>query len=143
MQYRQTQEEMALRALRTAIQRRQELERAMERVRQRIQQLSQLALAPEEWLRREQAIGALQARLNTLKETLPLLIEQEQQAREAYLQARQRRESLSRLRARALDHFQQELSRILQRETDEVVVYAYQRSVPADPSARSGDTGAD
>ncbi len=143
LRYRETREEIALRALREAIQRRVEHERAIEEMRRYCQTLARLALQPEEWLWREQTLQALQARLQAMEELLPLLYEREQEAREAYQEARRQRESLTRLRARAYDQFQQELSRLLQRETDEVVAYAYQRTAPENPSAHSGDSDAD
>jgi flagellar export protein FliJ len=139
LRYRETREEIALRALREAIGRRVEHERAIEQIRQRCQQLAEMHLTPMEWVQRERTLQALQARLRALEELLPLLQEQEQQAREAYQQARREREALARLRARAYDHFQQELARLIQRETDEGVAYAYRRSLPESAAPHSGD----
>lgn len=143
MRYRATREEMALRALREAIRRRMEHEQAMQQLRREFQALASSPVAPEEWLLRERALQALQTRLQAMEELLPLLLDQEQQARAAYEEARRQREALSRLRARAYEQFQQELSRLLQRETDEVVAYAYQRAVPKNPATSSGDSDAD
>ncbi|GBC93902.1 hypothetical protein HRbin15_02404 [bacterium HR15] len=143
LRYRETREEVALRALREAIRRRVEHERAIQAVRAYCQTLASMSLTPDEWLLREQTLQALKARLQAMEELLPLLQEEEQQARAAYQEARRQRESLSRLRARAYDQFQQELSRLLQRETDEVVAYAYQRTVPENPAPHPGDPDAD
>lgn len=143
LRYRETREEVALRALREAIRRRVEHEHAIQQLRKDCQKLASMTLVPTEWLQRERTLQALQARLQAMEELLPLLQEQEQQAREAYQEARRQREALARLRARAYDQFQQELSRLLQRETDEVVAYAYQRAVPENPATHSGDSDAD
>lgn len=143
LRYRATREEVALRALREAIRRRVEHEHAIQQLRQECQTLASLPIAPEEWLLRERTLQALQTRLQAMEELLPLLLDQEQQARAAYEAARRQREALSRLRARAYEQFQQELSRLLQRETDEVVAYAYQRAVPENPATGSGDSDTD
>ncbi|MCS7065320.1 MAG: flagellar FliJ family protein, partial [Fimbriimonadales bacterium] len=143
LRYRETREEVALRTLREAIRRRLEHEHAIQRLRHACQQLASMTLTPEEWLQRERTLQALQARLQAMEELLPLLQEQEQQAREAYQEARRQREALARLRARAYDQFQQELSHLLQRETDEVVAYAYQRTASENHAAHPGDSDAD
>jgi flagellar FliJ protein len=143
LRYRETREELALRALQEAIRQRVEHERAIHQMRQHCQQIARMSLCPAEWLQRERTLQALQARLQAMEELLPLLQQQEEAARTAYQEARRQRESLSRLRARAYDQFQQELSRLLQRETDEVVIYAYQRTAPENPSTHSGDSDAD
>jgi flagellar biosynthesis chaperone FliJ len=75
-------------------------------------------------------------------DTLPLLQEQEAHAREVYLHLRREREALSRLRQRAYEQFQTELQRALQTEMDEVVALAYQRVVPENPSADTGNPDA-
>jgi flagellar export protein FliJ len=143
LRYRETREEVALRALREAIRQRVAHERAIQQVRQRCQEIARMSLSPAEWLQRERTLQALQTRLQEMEALLPLLQQQEQEARAAYQEARRQRESLSRLRARAYDHFQQELSRLLQRETDEVVIYAYQRTASENPAAHSGDSDSD
>jgi len=143
LRYRETREQAALRALREAVRRCVEHEHTIEQMRWECQRLMGMSLAPGEWLQRECTLQALQARLQVLEELLPLLQAEEHRAREAYQQARRERESLARLRSRAYDQFQQELSRLLQRETDEVVAYAYQRVVSENPAAHPADSDAD
>jgi flagellar export protein FliJ len=151
LRYRETREEVALRALREAIRQRVEHERAIQQVRQHCQEIARMNLSPEiaeatdlsPLLQRERTLQALQARLQAMEELLPLLQQQEQAARAEYQEARRQRESLTRLRARAYDHFQQELTRLLQRETDEVVIYAHQRTAPENPATHPRDSDSD
>ncbi len=142
LRYRESREEAAYRALQDAVRQRVEHESAIERVRAQMRALAEASLHPEQWVERERTLMALQTRLERLLDTLPLLQEQEAHAREVYLHLRREREALSRLRQHAYEQFQTELQRALQTEMDEVVALAYQRVVPEDPSADSGNPDA-
>lgn len=139
LRYRQSREELAYRALQDAIRQRVQHEAEIAQVREQIRSLSNLALSPLDWRRREQTLSALQTRLERLLDALPLLQEHEAHARQVYLHIRQEREALTRLRQHAYQRFQGEIERAIQTETDEVVALAYQRVVPQNPSASSGD----
>ncbi|MER3402533.1 MAG: hypothetical protein C4337_04370 [Armatimonadota bacterium] len=142
LRYRQSREEVAYRALHDAIRQRVQHEAEITQVREQIRSQARLALSPLDWTRREQTLSALQTRLERLLDTLPLLQEQEAHARQVYLQIRQEREALTRLRQHAYQRFQGEIERALQTETDEVLALAYQRVVPQNPTADSGDSDA-
>ncbi len=142
LRYRESREQVAYRALQDAIRQRVQHEEQIRLLEAQIQQIASAPLAPHEWQRREQTLQALQARLQSLQDTLPLLLEQEAQARTLYLQARQEREALTRLQLRAHEHYQTELRRVLQNELDEVVAVAYQRAVSEDASEGSGNPSA-
>lgn len=142
LRYRESREQVAYRALQDAIRQRVQHEEQIRQLETQIQQIASTPLDPQEWGRREAALQALQARLQSLKDTLPLLLEQEAQARAFYLQARQEREALTRLHLRAHEHYQTELRRVLQNELDEVVAIAYQRTVSEDASESSGNPSA-
>ena len=126
-------------SLQEAIRQRVQHEEQIRQVEARMWLLASAGLDPQEWQRRELALQALHARLQTLQDALPLLLEQEAEARAVYLQARQEREALTRLHLRAHEHYQTELRRALQNELDEVVALAYQRTVSEGSSESPGN----
>ncbi len=139
LRYRESREEVAYRALQEAIRERAQHETQIQQLHQQIQQIASTPTSPREWQAREQSLSALQTRLQALYDVLPLLVEQENRAREVYLQARQQREALTRLRARAYEHYQHELQTALQNQMDEVVTYAYQRNLSENPPTSGGN----
>lgn len=142
LRYRQSREEVAYRALQEAIRQRVQHEAEIDQVRTQIRQLAESVISPAEWLMREQTLAALQMCLERLMDALPLLKEQEAHARQVYLQLRQEREALTRLRQRAYEQFETELQRLVQNEMDEVVALAYQRAVPENTPADPGNPDA-
>ncbi|MFQ3610103.1 MAG: flagellar export protein FliJ [Fimbriimonadales bacterium] len=142
LRYRESREEVAYRALQEAIRERVQHESRIQALHRQIQQIASEPTPPQEWKAREQSLNALQTRLQALYDLLPILVEQENRAREVYLQARQQREALTRLRTRAYEHYQNELQTALQNQMDEVVIYAYQRNLSENPPASGGDSEA-
>ncbi|MFN3689289.1 MAG: flagellar FliJ family protein [Fimbriimonadales bacterium] len=139
LRYRETREGIAYRALQDAVRQRMQLQAHIHALSEQIRQLARVTTRPSEWLQRENALEALETRLQRLQDTLPLLQEQEAHAREVYLQARREREALTQLRIRAYEHYQQEIQRLMQNEIDEAALYAYQRRLSEDPAASPGD----
>ncbi len=139
LRYRESREEVAYRALQEAIRERVQHEARIQDLHRQIQQIASSSIQPHEWQAREQSLSALQTRLQSLYDMLPILVEQENRARGVYLQARQQREALTRLRARAYEHYQHELQTALQNQMDEVVIYAYQRSLSENSPTSGGN----
>lgn len=139
LRYRETREQIALRALQEVVQQRLQLQAEIDAVLQQMRALASSATEPTEWLQRERVLEAYATRLQRLRDTLPLLLEQEAHAREVYLQTRHEREALTRLCQRAYEHYQLELQRALQNALDEAVVYAHQRRLSEDSATGTGD----
>ncbi|MFN4032333.1 MAG: flagellar FliJ family protein [Fimbriimonadales bacterium] len=139
LRYRETREGIAYRALQDAVRQRVQLEMQIRALAQQMRQMAEAPVHPEEWVQREQTLGAMTTRLQRLQDTLPLLQEHEAHAREVYLQARREREALTQLRIRAYEQHQHEIQRLVQNEVDEAAVYAYQRRLSEDAPTGSGD----
>lgn len=121
LDYRVKMEEQAYDRLQETIHKRAQHENAIHTRKSEWREAASQAVSGqlEENLRREAYLTALQLQIDEMEEALPLYQQEEERAREAYLEARRARESLSKLREQALEGHRKEVETENQKELDE------------------------
>lgn len=121
LEYRIKMEEQAYQRLQETIRKRVLHENAIHAMKSEWRTAASQASSeqPEEWQRREAYLETLQWRIAEMEEVLPLYLQEEAHAREAYLEMRRARESLSKLHERAYSEHRKELESENQKILDE------------------------
>jgi flagellar export protein FliJ len=121
LDYRTKMEEQAYNRLQEAIRKRLQHENTIRVMKSEWRSAASQASSgqTEEWQQRETYLAALQWRIAEMEEALPFYLQAEVHAREAYLEVRRARESLSKLYERAYTHYRKELESENQKMLDE------------------------